>query len=780
MSRANYSQSEIAEKEKKFTEKSAKVAYTLKEWIHYFWIFGIVVITFLAMKRVVGGVADIIDNAPKMAEIDMLSKGVASVLYDDKGGEIQKIDDSDSAQEYVTIDRIPKGVQQAFIAMEDIRYYEHHGIDVQGIIQELYRVMVVADASKQKSATITQQLIQNQVLNIQPSQTMEDRLDQKITELYLAVSLENNMGKEQILEYYLNTVSFGQNVLGVQAASRMFFKKEIAEVTVSEAVVLAAMVANPTEYNPISSKEKNEKQRKIILKKMLEEGYIKEEEYADALGDDVYLRVQGVMDTQVDVNGKINSYYVDSTIEQVIADLKSQLGYSQTKAYNMVYRGGLRIYTCQNSEMQKICDTVINRSDVYPQASLVLMEQNNGNVKALIGGKGERTANNMVNRATQVKNQPGTLFDIPAVYAPALDTAGMTLGHVEDDTFYVDDNTGEEIRDATVSEKSGLMTIRNAIKQSKAVLAVKVLEKISLQTAKDYLNKFGFSTIVEQREVWENEEKKVYTDLQWPIAQGKMLDGVTNMELTAAYAAIANEGVYRTPKFYTKVLDSHGNVLLGQSSQSKRILKEETAWLLTSALQDTMEGKAYKKSRLSYDELAVAGKAGYTEAKTDSWFLGYTPFYTVGIWSGDDENTSLEKSDDIMILWKEIMQHLHKEKKYQSGEFKKPDNITQVAICTKCGQLAVEGLCDKAKGGNCIRNEYYRRGTEPTKNCNCHVKYLFCKKCGKIAGENTEKKDGEYKVFLKKKEEYETKDSKSTVAKNMTAGMCEGHKKLQD
>lgn len=800
--------------------------------------------------RVVQG---IIDSAPKVAEIDMLSRGNASVLYDDSGKKIQDIDDTDRAQEYVSIDGVPKGVQKAFLAVQDSRYYEHHGIDVQGILQELYQGVFGQESSDMQSGTITQQLIQNQVLHLDAEQTVPERIRHKITELYLAVSLENNMGKEQILEYYLNTVSFGQNVLGVQSAARKYFNKDIREVTVSEAAVLAAMLSDPTEYNPVSSKEKNAKQRKVILKKMLEEGYLKEDEYADALGDDVYLRVQGITNTQANVKEKINSYYVDSVIEQVIADLKKSLGYSQTKAYNMVYRGGLRIYTCQNTQLQQSCDTVINQSDAYPwagksylsyylvikkdgqekkyneldmknfylntlhkkislniektkkakqytkkfkremlkqggkvvsenfqlikqpQASVVLMEQSTGEVKALLGGRGQRIANSTVNRATQVKNQPGTLFDIPAVYAPALDTSGLTLGHTEDDTTYKNSSTGKVIQDVVTGKKEGYLTIRDAIKQSKAVMAVKVLEKVSLQTADDFLAKFGFSTIIEQRETLENEEGKVSTDLQLSLAQGQLIDGVTNLELTTAYAAIANAGLYNSPKFYTKVVDEEGNILLEQKSASKRILKEETAWLLTDALEDTIDEKEYKRAQLSYEKLEYAGKAGYTKDQTDSWFLGYSPYYTVGIWSGNDENTSLEQSDYTMVLWKEIMEQIHKNEKQKKGTFQKPDNITAVDICTKCGRLAVKGLCDKAEGGSCVRKEYYREGTQPTQNCNCHVKYFFCTKCGRLAGRSTAKEDGDYKVFLKKKEEYETEDTKNTIEKNTADGICEGH-----
>ena len=388
--------------------------------------------------------------------------------------------------------------------------------------------------------------------------------------------------------------------MGVQAASQYYFDKDIAHVTISEAAVLAAIVEDPVIYNPITSQSENNARRKTVLKSMLEAQAISETQYEDALGDDVYLRMENARH-----NSRKNtehSYYTDAVLEQVLQDMKNQLGYTQTQAYNTLFRCGVKIYTCQDTGMQKICDEVIssaNFREKKKQASFVLIEQGTGEIKAIVGGA-EKNYSGGVNYATKEKSQPGTLFDILSVYTPALDTVGMSLGTVEDDASYLLPDTLAPISHWRDSEYKGLVTIREALHQSLSVPAVKILERVTIQTGYEYLKRFGITSLVEQKPFISSGavENSPESDLQYTMALGRLTEGVTNLEMTAAYGAIANQGVYKVPRFYNRVVDSQGNVLLENKSEGKRIMKDTTAWLLTNALRDKendLSGKGRKR-----------------------------------------------------------------------------------------------------------------------------------------------------------------------------------------
>ena len=616
-----------------------------------------------------------------------------------------------------------------------------------------------------------------------------------------------------------------ENTLGVQAAAKKYFDKDVSEITASEAAVLAAMVDDPISDNPVSGQEANAEKRKIVLKAMLDEGYLTEDEYEDALGDDVYLRIKNIT-TNITSEGKINSYYADAVINQVISDMRQNLGYTQTQAYNTLYHGGLKIYTCQDKGLQNICDTTINSDRNYPQgtksylsytlvvekfesykeyseidvknyfaqkginfslyftdskqaqkyintfrkaklkdgakavneemqlvkepqASFVLIEQATGEVKALVGGRGTKRKNRAQNRAMEVTYQPGNVFSILSTYIPALDTAGMTLGSVEKDELYRFSQSGKKV--VSSGKYRGQVTLREAITQKLAVPAVKVLEKISPQTGFDYLTNMGFSTLVESKST---QSSKKSTDIQLELAIGKLNQGVTNLELTAAYASLANTGIYQSPRLYNRVVDAAGNVLLDNTTKPTQIMKESTAWLLTNVLQENVKSGSAKEANFETNEIAVAGVTGTNEKKSGVWFEGYTPYYTAGIWSGEDENKKVEVSGYHVRIWKKIMMQVHAYSKHSQGKFKKPANIVKKKICTASGKIAVKGICDKAKSSG-VRKEYFVSGTEPQENCDIHVRYAYIKGTNQLADDSTEKKDIEYRIVEQKSKKEE-------------------------
>lgn len=353
-----------------------------------------------------------------------------------------------------------------------------------------------------------------------------------------------------------------------------------------------------------------------------------------------------------------------------------------------------------------------------PQTSFVLLNQHNGHVQAITGGRGKKVADRTFNRAVSSKRQPGSTFKILSTYLPALDTCGMTLASVEEDAPYKYPGTNITVRNWDGSSYKGFITLRDAIVHSNNVVTVKTFEKVSPQTGFDYLLNLGFSTLVDKKHA---EDGKTYTDIQLPTALGGLTDGVTNLELTAAYASIANGGTYIEPVFYTKIIDHDGNVLLKNEPASKKVMKESTAWLLTNAMEDVISYGTGTAAKFEEIGTAQAGKTGTTSDNTDYWFEGYTPYYTAGIWTGYDINTPQPSGDFHKRMWKDIMEKIHKKMKLEEKSFREPEGIISCNICTSSGLLANTGACGSGYGNSQVRTEYFAGGTQPGKKCNLHT-----------------------------------------------------------
>lgn len=773
----NYSQQNIREKKNRITGSSHKIRYRLMGFWRYF--RGLFLVAFLCFMgwQLCQLVEDVVDSTDKIQRGELLSMGDVSILYDTEGNEIRKVSNQDTDQAYVSLNQIPDCVKQAFVASEDVHFYEHHGMDAQEIMENIYQGIFQSQVKKDMDTTITRQLLQNRM-----ETEWEDggkTLSQVIKEQYLIISLEGELEKDEILELYLNTINLGENILGVQTASRYYFNKDISDVTMSEATVLAAIVADPVIYNPITNQSDNNIRRKTVLKSMLEMGYLSEEEYESTLGDDVYLTIQ--KEEQKKGNDPEYSDYEDAVLEQVMEDMKKQLGYTQTQAYNTIYRSGIKIYTCQDTDMQEICDEVIETcgntgKEKQSQTSFVLLDHGTGEIKAIVGGNPLKDGGSNINYATEAKAQPGTLFDILSTYTPALDTVGLSLGSVEDDASYLLPDTLAPVTNGREGTYKGLVTLREALRQSLSVPAVKTLEKVTIQTSYEYLKRYGITTLVEQKpySLSGETENSTESDLQYTLALGQLTEGVTNLEMTAAYGAIANQGVYKTPRFYNRVVDSQGNVLLENNSEGKRIMKNTTAWLLTNAMKDKenyLTGKGKEQSK----NIFVSGRYAVSTGKMDDWYEGYSPYYTGGIWIGGQEESQETQGKQAKVIWKKIMEKVHRQRKISKGVYKKPTDIVEVEICTKCGNLAVKDLCNQAEGGSTRYKEYFAMGTQPEKNCTCHVHYLFCEDSKALASEKCPAEKTYTKVLLEKKETTETEDTPYTVAKNVTKELCSIH-----
>ena len=734
----------------------------------------------------VGSFRGVIDTAPDVDDIDIMPLGYATLLYDDAGNQIRKLAAPDSNRLPVTLDQIPVDLQHAVVAIEDERFYEHNGIDVKGILRAGMKALTTGDFSEGAS-TITQQLLKNNVFtNWTSESTQLERFTRKIQEQYLAVQVEKKTDKDTILENYLNTINLGAGSYGVQAAARQYFDKDVWDLNLSECATLAGITQNPTKFNPIINPDSNRKRRKEVLQHMLDQNYITQDQYDEALADDVYSRIQAAQEKNSSTENTVYTYFEDELTDQIINDLMNIKGYTKKQATNLLYSGGLKVYTTQDSKIQNILDEeyadpsnypdtvqyeldyaltvtdpdgnqvnyskemlqlyfqnedpdfdllfdspedgqtyvdkykasiLANGSKVLaervnfapqPQSSMSVIDQHTGYVKALIGGRGEKTASLTLNRATDTTRQPGSTFKIVSTYAPALNEKGMTLATTfEDEPYEYPD--GSPVNNATRSY-NGTTTIRTAIQNSINVVAVKCLEKVTPELGLKYLDNFGFTTLAHGTEADKDANGNVWSDANLATALGGITRGVTNVELCASYAAIANGGNYIKPIYYTKILDHNGNVLIENTAAERSVIKESTAFLLTSAMEDVVKQGTGTACQL--DNMPVAGKTGTTEAYNDLWFVGYTPYYTCAVWSGYDNN---EKLPDYArnfhkALWKKVMTRIHEG--LPSKEFEKPASVEKLSVCEETGLLP--------RAGCPVITEYFDVGTMPTEYCDQH------------------------------------------------------------
>lgn len=734
----------------------------------------------------VGSFRGVIDNAPDVNDIDIMPLGYATFLYDDAGNQIRKLAAPNSNRLPVTLDQIPVDLQHAVVAIEDERFYEHNGIDVKGILRAGMKAITTGDFSEGAS-TITQQLLKNNVFtNWTSESTQFERFTRKFQEQYLAVQVEKKTDKDTILENYLNTINLGAGSYGVQAAARQYFDKDVWDLNLSECATLAGITQNPTKFNPIINPESNQKRRKEVLQHMLDQNYITQDQYDEALADDVYSRIQAAQEKNSSTENTVYTYFEDELTDQIINDLMNIKGYTKTQATNLLYSGGLKVYTTQDSTIQNILDEEYSDPSNYPdtvqyeldyaltvtdpdgnqvnyskemlqlyfqnedpsfdllfdspeegqtyvdrykasiladgskvvaervnfapqpQSSMSVIDQHTGYVKALIGGRGEKTASLTLNRATDTTRQPGSTFKIVSTYAPALNEKGMTLATTfEDEPYEYPD--GSPVNNATRSY-NGTTTIRTAIQNSINVVAVKCFEEVTPDLGLKYLDNFGFTTLAHGTEADTDANGNVWSDANLATALGGITNGVTNVELCASYAAIANGGNYIKPIYYTKILDHNGNVLIENTSAERSVIKESTAYLLTSAMEDVVKKGTGTACQL--DNMAVAGKTGTTEAYNDLWFVGYTPYYTCAVWSGYDNN---EKLPDYARnfhknLWKKVMTRIHEG--LPSKEFEKPASVEKLSVCEETGLLP--------RAGCPVITEYFDVGTMPTEYCDQH------------------------------------------------------------
>ena len=794
----DYSKHNTEKQRKKIRSNAAKSKKKIGFNIFRFSIIAVIIVAVIGIAAAIGGFKGVIDSAPDINVSDVMPSKFKSVMYYPDGTQAVELVGAQANRTLVSIDEVPDALPNAFIAIEDARFYEHNGIDPKGIVRALFVGLADGGSFSQGASTITQQLIKLTVFDGGAETDTIQRFKRKFQEWYLALELEKELSKDEILEAYLNTINLGRGAYGVEAAAERYFDKSCSELTVSECAVLAAIAQSPTYNNPINGQEVNAERREKILNNMLALEFITQEEFDEAMADDVYSRIQEVNEVAQNQN-TVYTWFEDAAIDQVLEDLQEKLGYTREEANAALYSGGLQIYLTQNRHIQDIvdsyylddsnftsteyrlnwaltyldkdgnevnidenslqsyygsdnCDLLYDNAEqaqqaiddfkegmgiteddviaetplsdaltVQAQSSFVLMDQYTGYVLALAGGRGEKTTSRSFNRATQATRQPGSVFKPLAVFLPGIDSCGLTLASTKEDEPYTTPD-GYEPFNTNASSYRGTTTVRQAITNSMNVVSVRwLVEDVTPQLGLQYLENLGITTLSET------------DDCYAPLALGGISEGVTNLELTAAYAAIANGGVYTEPILYTKILDKDGNVLIDNVPEKRTVMKETTAWLLTSAMEDVVTKGTGTAAHISDWGIAQAGKTGTTNEWKDLWFVGYTPYYTAGIWLGYDDSISMRgrisySYTEHKTLWKNIMDDILEG--YEDRDFVMPSDIVRKTVCSKSGLLASGSGCTPI-------TEYFAAGSVPDEYCSSHIEVEICSECGLLKTDQT-------------------------------------------
>lgn len=653
---------------------------------------------------------------------------------------------------WVSYTKIPKNLVDAFVAIEDKRFWSHHGVDWKSTAYSVVNYFIPLGRNRGGS-TITQQMIKNVTGN--DSYTPQ----RKVQEILQALNLEKKLDKTQILELYLNNIYLSQNCYGVQAAAYTYFNKDVSELTLIECAAIAAITNSPTKYDPVQNPDKQAIRRNLILDEMLDQGKITQAEYDGAYGKELVLDYQG---RARDVSVTTNSWYTDQVIVEVVEALQDKFGYTQKQAYNYLYTGGLNIYTLQDPELQTMLEDLYidettfptTRNAVQPQSSAVIIDPQNGDVVALVGARGEKNANLILNYATGTTRSPGSSIKPLSVYAPAVEYGLITYGTVYDDCpvwFNYKDSDTEKTNPIPYPKNlpevnNGLTTVNDAVTRSVNTVALRILQDLTLDKSFDFVrNKLNMGSFIEAGEYnGTGISDKDYA----PLALGAMNFGVTTLEMTASYQIFANGGVYNKPRTWLYVKDSNGNIILENESESHVVISEQTASIMTKMLQNVVT-KGTARACTLQNQMNVAGKTGTTSSDFDRWFVGYTPYYVCGIWFGYEmpQEIGTLAWNPTVVGWDMIMRNAHKQilsdaatGKTTLKTFELADGIVEATYCKDSGKLMSEACYADPRESRAEKG-YFTASTVPSEYCDKHILVDYDTVTGGIATPNCPEKN---------------------------------------
>ena len=717
-------------KDRKQKKNSPKNQSKVTKFLKWFFI-GILLLGITAITIVGFYVLSIIRSSPELDVQAIQSLNQPSILYDDQGNFMDNVITRE--QRYVVkSDEIPDNLKKAFVAIEDERFYEHKGIDIKriaGVIASNIKGKLSGSNTVQGASTITQQLIKNAVL------TNEVSYERKIKEMYLALELEKHLSKDEILTTYLNTIPMGGYQYGVSAAAQRFFSKNVSDLNLIECAYLGGLTQAPTSYDGLSEINKENPSRylnrtKSVLFKMHELGYISSEQYNNAINE---IDTNGIKFKPNNKLSKTNfEWFTRPTITQVKQDLMNKYKYTQDEVDKLIANGGLKIYTSMDRNLQNNVQKVLddpnnykaitnnpnekNEDDVYKlQASATIIDYKTGHVKALVGGRGEQPAMSH-NRAYYDLKSIGSATKPLTVYGPAIDLGLGGAGSVVNDSPLTNkelSSTG--YKDQPKNEYNsyrGPLTFREAIKISSNLAAIKVANEVGVSNSIAYGEKLGLVYGPHSRGISTTALGQFQNDPNNP-------DGGNTYTLASAFGVFGNNGVKTNAKLYTKVLDSHGNLLLDTSTPEEiKIFSPQTSYIVYDMLKDQVESGSAKLAK--FGNIPVAGKTGTTTGDKDYLFAGLTPYYSAAIWIGYDKPREMRTSSGIVTspIFGKIMGLAHKGLQYK--EVEQPSGISKIAVCMDSG-LKPTSLCTQDPRGSRVYYDWFINGSAPNQYCNYHT-----------------------------------------------------------
>lgn len=688
---------------------------------------------------VIGVITGVIDKTDSLDLEDLKLYKETSSVYDKDGNQIGVFFD---AENRVTVEYkdIPQSVVDAVVSIEDERFFKHNGVDLKRTVGAIFTYVTHGGKSSFGGSTITQQLVKN-IKN-----DKEATWTRKIREWYRAIVLENKLSKEEIFESYVNQIYMGDGCYGFEVAARNYFGKPLSEVNIAESALLAAIIQSPEATNPYKSDEAKERlleRQKLVLKQMLKLKMISEDEYNEAVNYEIVFKKEENKSTNSS-SGAQYTYYVEAVREAVISDLMETLGVERGIAITKLYGNGYKIYTPFDPNVQSTIDNAYNNSKLFytdskgdfMQSAMVVIEQSTGCVLGLIGGADEKTADLVVNRATQLTRQPGSCMKPLGAYGPAFELGLSSPGAGLDDCELTEGNWHPG---NYYGYFNGYVTARNAIAKSMNLPAARANLKVDIDYAYNFAKNAGLKSLVASDKA------------PAALSLGGLTYGVTVMDMANAYATIANGGVYIEPRLYTKITDSKGEDVIVNNINSKRVMKESTAFMLTSCLQEVVKsGTAAGYVKLS--NMDVAGKTGNTNDDYDQWFCGFTPYYTIACWNGYDKVGEKPGQKAIgyrkigsypytaVSLFNTVVNGISKGK--ETKRFEAPDTVTKAELCKVSGLVATDA-CKNDPRGSQVGSDYVAKDSIPTQTCNIHKTVKICSETGKLATEycpNTEEK----------------------------------------
>ena len=571
----------------------------------------------------------------------------STIYYQDSGGNWNELVTlaGKYKRKWVDYEDIPPYMEQALIAIEDKRFYEHKGVDwyrTSGAFVEMFAKM----NSSFGGSTITQQLIKN--LTGHDDVT----ISRKLTEIFGALELEKKYDKQEIMQWYLNAVYFGESCYGVQAAAETYFGKDVSELSLAECASIVGITNMPTYYDPFYSEQNNKKRQETILREMYEQGFIDYATYQDAVAEElVFTRSPGEEYTQ-----NIYTYYEEVVIEDVLHDLMEQKDISLDAARMLLYNSGYKIYCCMDMNVQSTIDSIYTDPTAIPpasggkdalQSSIVIMDPHDGRILGLAGGVGIKDRNFPLNRATQTTRSPGSSFKPVAAYGPAVNEGLITPDTLVNDSPNIKLDGTDWYPHNVAYEQYGVITIYTALQYSLNTVAAQIVDKLTPQTSYDYLTqRLGFEHLVPD-------------DISYsPMALGQLTNGVTVREMAQAFATFANDGTFTYARSYSMVTDAQGNVIIDNSPKTIAAFDPNTAYVMTYMMQNAVENGTGKAARLW--NMPVAGKTGTSGDTKDRWFCGVTPYYAAAVWTGFDTPAPIQShGNPAAQLFSKVMKPLH-------------------------------------------------------------------------------------------------------------------------